>query len=356
MQRQKSKIIALGANTASYTLLLKSVTSSYTFTGTVSLGVSQAVITSGTVKEGMHCLMWFNTAITVGAYTFTILGVAINKEILKSPFLVSAIYTGGAWCVACEPFTAFRPDGTTITSTGGIFSVTSVGNTQWNSSDKLAYSNMTLTGAILNTDLHATFAMPVAQLADLTASEIVITGAGKKLESAAVATYPSLAQLAFLKGVTSAVQTQLNTLTSTFSGYVTTGALASALTSYYTSSQTDSAIAAAMATFTTVWDGTTIAATTDLNLLTSWYQEYLLDPTGGAIDLGLPAKSKFATGEWMKFTLVNSATPSTITPNGAETITDFTGALLSPITLSAIGDYVKIAKNAGTWYVVETNL
>jgi len=44
----------------------------------------------------------------------------------------------------------------------------------------------------------------------LTASEIVVTDGSKNIVSAPVATYPSLTELAFLKGVTSALQTQLN--------------------------------------------------------------------------------------------------------------------------------------------------
>lgn len=47
-------------------------------------------------------------------------------------------------------------------------------------------------------------------IAGLTASEIVITDASKNLVSAAVATYPSLTELTYVKGVTSAIQTQLN--------------------------------------------------------------------------------------------------------------------------------------------------
>jgi hypothetical protein len=43
----------------------------------------------------------------------------------------------------------------------------------------------------------------------LTASEILITDASKNLVSAAVATYPSLTELTYIKGVTSAIQTQL---------------------------------------------------------------------------------------------------------------------------------------------------
>ncbi len=48
------------------------------------------------------------------------------------------------------------------------------------------------------------------QLSGLTASEILITDASKNLVSAAVATYPSLTELTYLKGVTSAIQTQIN--------------------------------------------------------------------------------------------------------------------------------------------------
>jgi len=48
------------------------------------------------------------------------------------------------------------------------------------------------------------------QVSGLTASEIVITDASKNLASAAVATYPSLTELTYVKGVTSAIQTQIN--------------------------------------------------------------------------------------------------------------------------------------------------
>lgn len=47
----------------------------------------------------------------------------------------------------------------------------------------------------------------------LTASRILITNASKEIISAPVATYPSLAELIHLKGVSSAIQTQLDALT-----------------------------------------------------------------------------------------------------------------------------------------------
>ena len=47
-------------------------------------------------------------------------------------------------------------------------------------------------------------------LSGLTASELVATDADKKLQSLAVATYPSLTEISYIKGLTSAIQTQLN--------------------------------------------------------------------------------------------------------------------------------------------------
>lgn len=48
------------------------------------------------------------------------------------------------------------------------------------------------------------------QVSGLTASELVLTDASKNLVSAAVATYPSLTELTYLKGVTSGIQGQIN--------------------------------------------------------------------------------------------------------------------------------------------------
>ena len=47
-------------------------------------------------------------------------------------------------------------------------------------------------------------------VANLTASELVATDASSNLQSLAVATYPSLTEISYVKGVTSAIQTQLN--------------------------------------------------------------------------------------------------------------------------------------------------
>src|SRR3990167_8921193 len=64
-----------------------------------------------------------------------------------------------------------------------------------------------------------------AQISGLTASEILGTDASKNLVSLAVATYPSLAELVYVKGVTSAIQTQLNGKQATGSYALTTSSL-----------------------------------------------------------------------------------------------------------------------------------
>ena len=60
-------------------------------------------------------------------------------------------------------------------------------------------TNKTITAATFATSMTGSY---------LTASEVLITDASKNIVSAAVATYPSLTELTYVKGVTSAIQTQ----------------------------------------------------------------------------------------------------------------------------------------------------
>jgi hypothetical protein len=70
-----------------------------------------------------------------------------------------------------------------------------------------------------------TVTAPTVNVSGLTASELVATDGSKNLQSLAVATYPSLAELAYVKGVTSAIQTQIGAkaplASPTFTGTVT---------------------------------------------------------------------------------------------------------------------------------------
>lgn len=66
------------------------------------------------------------------------------------------------------------------------------------------------TGLTLDQTAAQTIANDSPIFGALTASELVATTAAKKLQSLAVATYPSLTEISYVKGVTSAIQTQIN--------------------------------------------------------------------------------------------------------------------------------------------------
>ena len=104
-------------------------------------------------------------------------------------------------------------DGTKFVGESGATARTSMG---LGSSDSVTFS-------LVNTGQGANELYPMDQsllstvsptfdgitLSGLTASELISTNASSKLQSLAVATYPSLIELAYVKGVTSAIQTQL---------------------------------------------------------------------------------------------------------------------------------------------------
>lgn len=99
------------------------------------------------------------------------------------------------------------------------------------------------------------------QLSGLTASEIVITDASKNLVSAAVATYPSLTELTYVKGATSSIQTQINAKAALVSPSFTTPSLGVATATSinkvaFTAPATSATIVATDGTTTTLSGGT----------------------------------------------------------------------------------------------------
>jgi len=65
-------------------------------------------------------------------------------------------------------------------------------------------------GVIVNTDINASAAIAVSKLAAVTASRVLGSDGSGFIQALDTATYPSLTELAYVKGVTSAIQTQLN--------------------------------------------------------------------------------------------------------------------------------------------------
>lgn len=76
----------------------------------------------------------------------------------------------------------------------------------------------TIYGAIASPTFTGTVTTPAIIVSSETASTIASFDASKNVKSLATATYPSLTELSYVKGVTSALQTQLNAKASTLSG------------------------------------------------------------------------------------------------------------------------------------------
>lgn len=85
--------------------------------------------------------------------------------------------------------------------TSAFTAVTAPSGTIVGTTDTQTLSGKTIDAVILTTSVTGSY---------LTASEILITDGSKNIVSASVATYPSLTELTYVKGVTSAIQTQID--------------------------------------------------------------------------------------------------------------------------------------------------
>ena len=109
--------------------------------------------------------------------------------------------------------------GGTLTATGGVATDIAVGTTtvSGGTNTRILYNNSGILGEYTLTGSGTVVAMQTSPTFNtsingsyLTASEILITDGSKNIISAAVATYPSLTELSYVKGVTSSIQTQIN--------------------------------------------------------------------------------------------------------------------------------------------------
>ena len=124
--------------------------------------------------------------------------------------------------LALQPGYSLHTDGPhvmVLDLNGGIVEGTTVSDAafaaSWSGVTTIAPSRNSVWAA-LGTGASPTFVG--ANLSGLTASQIVATDGFKNLQSLAVATYPSLAELAYVKGVTSGIQGQLNGKLGSLSG------------------------------------------------------------------------------------------------------------------------------------------
>lgn len=198
-------------------------------TGTVtSVSVTTANGISGTVA----------TATTTPAITLTLGAItptSVNGLTITANGTNTLNIAAGKTLVISNNLTFSGTDGSTLAiGTGGtlgtgayatIANYAPVGQTFYIGTTQVAINRasaaLTLAGITLTSPTFDTSATG----SYLTASEILVTDADKKIVSAPVATYPSLTELTYVKGVTSAIQTQIgnksNSASPTFTGTVT---------------------------------------------------------------------------------------------------------------------------------------
>ena len=108
-------------------------------------------------------------------------------------------------------------DGATMTFPSTSDTVGGLGTSQtWTGLNNFTTNNVGIGSASPGQalDVNGTVRAIGSNLSGLTASQIVATDASKNLQTLTTATYPSLTELSYVKGVTSAIQTQINSKTS----------------------------------------------------------------------------------------------------------------------------------------------
>jgi hypothetical protein len=191
-------------------------------------------------------------------------------------------------------------------------------NADVNAAAAIAYSKLNLTGSILNADVNASAAIALSKLAALTASRIVITDGSGVMTVADTATYPTLTELSYVKGLTSAVQTQITNLDTKIETYSTI-----------------------------IADTTYTSATLKKNIT--------LDTTTGAVQATLPSTATLTLGTVVHFNQYG-ANNGTFAANALDDIVDKTGASGNPtypaVSIGSGGAITIQYKSANTWNVI----
>jgi hypothetical protein len=216
----------------------------YVLTGTKTISTNFEVVASGTPARDVLVYVWcVATLTTSGSPTFTVLGKTVQLDFLPRNFLAVAAYVNSSWNVIIAPLTpATGSSHISVDPATGALSITagSIVNADVAAGAAIAYAKLALTGAILNADLAgsiayaklvltgavvnadiaAAAAIAFSKMAALSASKMLGTTAGGVIEALDTATYPSLTELAYIKGLTSAIQTQINAKISSGGGAI----------------------------------------------------------------------------------------------------------------------------------------
>jgi hypothetical protein len=155
----------------------------YYIYGTETLGTDWRINATGVPVENQMVRFKYNATTTLSGNSIIILGTTIPDELATKKFDIDAIYTGAAWEVYVKP--DFTEDGI------------------------VNYTKLAMTGDIVNTDIGAAAAVDWSKMANLTASRALVSDASGDVTAATTTS----TEIGYVNGVTSAIQTQLNTKT-----------------------------------------------------------------------------------------------------------------------------------------------
>jgi hypothetical protein len=350
--------------------------------GTKTLGADFLVSADGTPTEGHGLMVHCTATITPGGYATKVFGTTINTltvagAVTTPRWSAICLYTNGGWIVIPLAYN-IEPAGTTISKDANgnlIVTASSIEAAQIGATltatiaakalktyvdsqdtteaglrvtgDAAAWSGisgditvsaggvsaigvdkvlaaMIKDGDIVDAHLSASAAITLTKLAALTASEMVVSNASGKLVSAAVATYPSLTELTYVKGVTSAIQTQMNLKASI--AYV------------------DSAVGN-ITTFS-VLNGTQTLTVSTIK------KNHIIDSSGGATDITLPAAGTCVADQIVEL-MRSGVNNAGLIANAADQIVNIAGTDVATLALPASGNSVVLRCN-GTdeWKVI----
>ena len=379
MENVLNKTINLNTATSPLTIQVGSDTDVITFYNAKSLAATFAIQASGTPSDNCTVMMLFTGVITSNGNTFSIFGVNLDSDTIKYPFFALCYYTNAAWTVSYGRLRAatIETSGGLGEGTGGGIKIAaggvtnamiaagagidysklnltgavlnadlagsiaygkiilfgSVVNADIASGAGIVYSKLALTGGVVNADINASAAIGLSKLAALTASRILASDGSGVIAPVDTATYPTLAELACVKGLTSSAQTQIAT---------------KAATSYVDSQ--DAALSAAIAAVnTTIETYSTINANTTLTSSTI-KQNIRIDATAGAVDITLPSASTIANGFATNW-IVMGANIVRLLAHGSENVRNLTNNDVSSITITGAGNRAKtICDGTNTFY------
>ena len=421
MELKINKKYSFASDASPVQLNLLSDVQDYYISGTKTLSSNYEITTTGTAVDGMQIWLYYDgTGLTLSGNTVTVLGTLLTDKQAVLRLIAFSTYVTSAWVTrifvdnsqtawiehTSLATTAVDDSSIEIDATNGLqVKALGVTNAMITAAAGIPYSKLTLTDSLLDADIKSTAQIAWTKMLDLTASKLLVSdGSGDVSVTAVTST-----EAGYLSGVTSAIQTQMNTkLTTGTAALVNADVNGAAAIAYGKLALTGSvlnadinasaaiamsklaALTASRAVTTTAGGVLTVASVTATELgylsgVTSAVQTqldaavaltgggggtytksssatialsssatdyYKLDTTSNAIALTLPAASDFSQGKAITIIQVFSggATRVTVSPAGADVLEGTAAADIASYAYTTTGEvHVFISNGTDTW-------